>query len=57
MYPGLILVAFCTIFRAGPVWRGPETKFGLKIASTSTKIKKQQYIYIYIFLFFLSFLV
>ncbi len=30
--PGLILGAFWTIFRAGPVWSGPGAKFGRKPA-------------------------
>ncbi len=37
--PGLILGAFYTIFRAGPVWRGPGAKFGWKAAQNRPKLE------------------
>ncbi len=36
--PGLILGEFCTIFRAGPVWRGLGAKFGRKTAENRPKL-------------------
>ncbi len=36
--PGLILGAFCTMFRAGPVWNGLGTQFGPKATNTNTYV-------------------
>ncbi len=37
--PGLILGAFCTIFRAGPFWKGLGAKFGQKAAENEPTLK------------------
>ena len=38
-YPVVILATFCTIFRAGPVWKGLGAQFGRKAAEIRPKLK------------------
>ncbi len=38
-FRGLFLGAFCTNFRAGPVWKGLGAQFGRKAAENRPKLK------------------
>jgi hypothetical protein len=42
--PGVTLSAFCTIFRAGPVWKGLGTQLGRKTVENRPKLKSSFYI-------------